>query len=156
MLRSPDLAALILRLALASIFITQGGLKLRHEGGTAWYPDDTTLSPTLQVTVAWGEVGVGVALALGLLTRLAALGSIVIMLGAIYYVTWKLDFTGGTDATTHNMQLQVGYEYNYAIIAMAVSLVILGAGALSIDHLLFHRSHAPAAAAPQSGGAVRV
>ena len=36
LLHSPDLAALILRLALASIFVTQGGLKLRHDGGTAY------------------------------------------------------------------------------------------------------------------------
>ena len=61
------------------------------------------------------------------LTRWAALGLIVIQIGAIYLVTWAQGFTslqGG------------GYGYNVALIAMLVALVLAGGGALALDRLL--------------------
>ncbi|MCI0681075.1 MAG: DoxX family protein [Gemmataceae bacterium] len=141
-LRSPDFAALILRLMLASIFIAQGSLKLLHfDGGASWYGGGDPLPAGLQVAVAWGELACGAALALGLLTRLAALGIIAIMIGAIYKVTWKLDFASvsaiGAEDTRGFMVHEVGYEYNYAIIAMCAALIVMGAGCVSIDRLLF-------------------
>jgi putative oxidoreductase len=147
MFRSPDLAALILRLALGAIFITHGCLKVIHfNGGTEWYPDTARMPAAIQVAVAWGEVLCGVLLVCGLLTRVAALGTVVIMIGAVYYIAWKLEFAVESIDRTNAARLQVGYEYNYALIAMGVSLVILGAGAMSVDRLLFGR--APEAAAP--------
>lgn len=143
MLRSihqPDVAALILRLMLASIFIAQGCLKVVHfEGGTSWYTGDEAIAPALQAAVAWGELVLGIALALGVLTRVASLGLIVLMIGAIYKVTWKLDFTSAPMDTRGLIVHEVGYEYNYAIIAMCASVVILGAGVLSLDYCLWGR-----------------
>ena len=40
---------------------------------------------------------------------------------------------------------EVGYEYNYAIMAMCVCLVIMGAGFASVDHCLFGRKKNSAA-----------
>jgi uncharacterized membrane protein YphA (DoxX/SURF4 family) len=85
---------------------------------------DPLASSAAQMAVAWGELVGGLAMALGLLTRLAGLGLIVIMVGAIFTVT------GGTFASTEG-----GYEFNLAIIAMCTALVFWGAGRLSIDYM---------------------
>jgi putative oxidoreductase len=149
-IHQPDIASLILRLMLASIFIAQGGMKVaRFEGGTAWYHGDEHMPAALQATVAWAELVIGIALGIGLMTRWAALGLIVIMIGAIYKVTWRMEFTivPGTD-TRGFIVHEVGYEYNYAIIAMSVCLVILGGGNVSIDQLLWHRKSTHSAAPP--------
>jgi putative oxidoreductase len=154
-LHQADVAALILRLVLAAIFLIHGGIKIaEYNFGTDWYQEPTdTMSPVLQGVVAWGELVCGVALALGLLTRLAALGVMVIMIGAIYRVTWRLDFTGlvGENPIGTNPG-QIGYEYNYAILAMAASLVVLGAGVISLDYLLWRHKPAPAAPSRAEAG----
>ena len=147
-LSTPDLASVVLRLALAAVFITHGSLKIERELGTNWYTfEGDAPSAAIQATVAWGELVAGVALAVGLLTRLASLGIVAIMFGALYMVTWKLDFIIVENSPTiqHNT---VGYEYNYTLMAMAVALVILGGGKLSLDRLLFRRRH-PASAPPR-------
>jgi uncharacterized membrane protein YphA (DoxX/SURF4 family) len=143
----PDFAALILRLMLASIFIVQGALKIMYyDGGTTWYrySADTPLPAALQATVAYGEVVIGIAFLLGLLTRLTALGAIAIMFGAMYHVTWRFDFTSLNEGTPGGfIRHEVGYEYNLAIMAMSICLIILGGGLLSVDHMLFHRKQQP-------------
>src|SRR5437660_368382 len=95
MLFKADGASLILRLMLASIFITQGWLKItQFEWGTTWFRQSLEAIPAgVQAAVAWGELICGILLVLGLFTRLAALGLIAVMVGAIYKVTWRLDFT---------------------------------------------------------------
>jgi putative oxidoreductase len=141
-LHKPDVAALILRLVLGSIFLVQGGMKILYgNGGTNWYlGENDTLAPAVQAAAAWGELICGFALVIGLLTRVAALGLMVIMLGAIYLVTWKLDFTGlPKRGATGLVEQPVGYEYNYAILAMCACLIILGAGLVSLDHLLWRK-----------------
>src|SRR3954454_12959545 len=84
-----DLAGLLLRLGLAAIFLVRGGIKVVY-GPTEWAGED--LNVNVQAAVAWGEVLVGGALLIGLLSRLAAVGAIVIMAGAIILETGKLDF----------------------------------------------------------------
>src|SRR5262249_24082510 len=89
------LAPLLLRLALAAIFIFHG-LNLvggeGHEWGGAWMNKSAAekgIEPPpapVQMAVAWGQLIGGIALALGFLTRLAALGIIAIMAGAIALV----------------------------------------------------------------------
>jgi uncharacterized membrane protein YphA (DoxX/SURF4 family) len=80
-----------------------------------------------QFAVAWGEVVGGAALLLGFLTRLAALGMVIIQAGAIYTVTGAKGFSTTTGA---------GYEYNVALIAMCLAIILLGGGALTVDRLL--------------------
>jgi putative oxidoreductase len=117
---------LLLRMMLASIFIFHG-LDLvggeGHQGGANWNPD---LPAAAQLAVAWGQLLGGIALALGLLTRLAALGIIVIMGGAIATVHWPHGFNGAKG----------GFEYNAAIIVMCLCLVIGGPGPIAIDRVL--------------------
>jgi uncharacterized membrane protein YphA (DoxX/SURF4 family) len=185
------LAPLVLRLALAVIFIYHGNLKVfgtNTELGAAWAEAERTRqsaiprdvldrmqnaptenaeaksafmnsvaksysenSPVLPATlnwhaaqyaVAWGELLGGVALLVGLLTRVAALGLIIIQLGAIATVTAGKGFSFAAGG---------GYEYNIALIAMCLALVIMGGGTWAVDRF-FRRTttHQEAAAQQQS------
>jgi len=83
-----------------------------------------------QLAVAWGELLGGFALLFGLLTRVAAVGLLVIQVGAILTVTAARGFSfvaGG------------GYEYNVALIAMCLALVFAGGGPLAVDNVIFTR-----------------
>jgi putative oxidoreductase len=126
---------LLLRLALAAIFIFHGLDKIggpEKEWGLRWNTTDNAPPAAAQVAVAWGELLGGVALGLGFLSRLAALGIIAIMAGAIATVTWPhgFDLTKG------------GFEYNFAIIVMCVCLVLGGPGPLSVDQFFRVRGKA--------------
>jgi uncharacterized membrane protein YphA (DoxX/SURF4 family) len=106
---------------------------------------DFTLAAAGQLAVAWGELAGGLALLLGVLTRLAALGLIIIQMGAIYFL---VTFQRGSFVP----ETGVGYEYNIALIAMCIALVVSGAGLYSFDHWWWvHRrrqASAPPPAAP--------
>jgi putative oxidoreductase len=119
------LVPLLLRLALAAIFIYHGLDLVGHEGGMNWAPREKEIPAAAQVAVAWGELLGGIALALGLLTRVAAVGIIVLMLGAIatFHGTNEFDVTKG------------GFEYNFAIIVMALCLVLGGPGPIAVDRV---------------------
>ena len=75
---------------------------------------------------ALSEAGGGLFVLLGLLTPLAAALIISTMLVAIYTVHWKNGFFNGNR----------GYEFNLSLIALAVMLILMGAGLVSVDHLL--------------------
>jgi uncharacterized membrane protein YphA (DoxX/SURF4 family) len=103
------------------------------EAGMA--PESLRMSAA-QLAVAWGELLGGVALLLGLLTRLAALGVLIIQVGAIVTVTAYHGFSAPR---------ATGAEYNVALVAMCLALIVTGAGFCSIDHRRKSRQKAPAA-----------
>ena len=75
------LVPLLLRLALAAIFIFHGLALVGgpdHQWGAAWNRSAEAPPAPAQLTVAWGELIGGIALAVGFLTRLAAVGIIII------------------------------------------------------------------------------
>lgn len=82
----------------------------------------------MQLAVAWGELIGGIALAAGFLTRLAALGIIAIMAGAIAIVHGP-----------HGFSLPKGYEYNFALISMCLCLVLGGPGPFAVDRIFRFR-----------------
>src|SRR5262249_38551440 len=124
------LVPLILRLALAAVFIYHGIDLVSKDGGTNWNPQQ---SVPVQVAVAWGQLIGGIALALGFLTRLAALGIAVSMVGAIAPVHWE-----------HGFALrQGGYEYNVVLIAVCVALMLTGGGTLAVDRVFRLRAKTP-------------
>jgi putative oxidoreductase len=83
--------------------------------------------------VAILELGGGIALILGLLTRLAALGLAINMLGAIFLVRLKGGFF-----------IPNGAEYEIVLCVACIGLVIAGAGALSVDDAIAGRRSSPA------------
>jgi uncharacterized membrane protein YphA (DoxX/SURF4 family) len=106
----------------------------------AKHPDEgaVQLSAAAQVLVAWGEFLGGIAMLLGLLTRVAAVGLIVIQVGAIVLVTGAQGFSAVAGG---------GYEYNVALIGMCLVLLLTGGGTASLDRLM--RRPRRAAAPPQ-------
>jgi putative oxidoreductase len=87
--------------------------------------------PAATVLAAFVECVGGLALLVGFLARPAAAGIIVIMLVAITKVHWKNGFFLATAPGQGN-----GWEFNFVLIAMALAVLIGGAGALSVDVLL--------------------
>jgi putative oxidoreductase len=85
------------------------------------------------------EFGGAVAIALGLGSRLAGLALFGDQVIAMITVTWASGI--GTLSTG-------GYEFNITLAALALSVVALGSGRLSIDNLISRRLLASAAASP--------
>jgi putative oxidoreductase len=145
-----SLALLAIRLVLGWIFIFAGSQKLFGAFGgigmDTWIKvmsSDAMRMPVLP-PVAWayisagGEFCGGVAVLLGVLTRLGALPLIVTMCVAIAKAVGPNGF-GGKPSAIDPGAVQPGYAYNLALIAMSVALVLAGGGLISIDALIFKR-----------------
>jgi uncharacterized membrane protein YphA (DoxX/SURF4 family) len=90
--------------------------------------------------VTCGELGCGMLLFVGLLTRLAALWAAVAMVGAIITVTGVRDFVDIEQTfRTGPYRFGTGYEYNFALIVISCALIVLGSGQWSVDYHIFHR-----------------
>lgn len=123
-----DLAPLVLRLALAATFIVHGTNKIpmwKIEPSVEMPKNMLNMMKFLSVAETLG----GIALLLGFLTQIAALGLILVMLGALYYkiFLWKRKFSPDG-----------GFEIDILIIASLIPLFMLGAGAYSVDYHLFY------------------
>jgi putative oxidoreductase len=132
--KSLDVALLIIRVALAWVFIYNGGGKLFgwfHEGGIHTYADffanTAHLHPGTFFAVLSGvtEFAGGIALAVGLLGRLIGLALLGDMVIAMITVTFKNGLEGSS--------LGSGYELNIALAVLALSVVLLGCGRYSLD-----------------------
>jgi putative oxidoreductase len=143
-----NIVSLILRVTLGGIFLYHGILKVFGPStlwGSTWvtplWTHGSEFEPTVlqyfavQILVAWGELLGGLALLFGFLTRFAAIGLIIIQIGAIYLVTFYKGFSfaqgGGYQGG--------GYEYNLALIAMSLIVVVVGSGKLSVDEWVLTR-----------------
>jgi putative oxidoreductase len=136
MLTVTDIALLAVRLMLAAVFIIHGGQKLfswmggAGVKGTAENIGKSGVAPAHRTALAWlatlSEFGGGLRVGLGLLTPLAASLIISVMLVAIMTVHFKNGWLNGNR----------GIEFNLSLITLALALVLLGAGGLSLDHLL--------------------
>src|SRR5437879_6158634 len=118
---------LVLRLALGLIFFTHGYPKLAHSGaGMQGFFVQHGLPGYFVYISGVLEVFGAVLLVLGVFTRGAALLLAIEMGVAI----WKVHSTGGYLAV-HN------YEFPLAMLAGSFALATVGAGLLSLDHVLF-------------------
>lgn len=122
------LVPLILRLCLAAVFIYHGMHMISGENnklGAAWNKNSPDMPAAEQLAVAWGELACGLGMLFGFLTRLAAVGIIILMVGAIYTIHWPNGFS----------IIKGGYEYNIALIAMSLVLLLIGGGSLAVDRV---------------------
>ena len=139
-----DLALIVVRIALAWIFIYYGAAKLfgafPQSGGThgihetaIFMSQGAHLRPGEFFAVLAGvtELGGGIAMALGLFTRLAGLALFGDMVMAIITVTGSEGFNPSTSGT--------GYQLNVAIAGLALVAALIGAGRFSVDALIARR-----------------
>jgi putative oxidoreductase len=132
-----DLALVAARIALAWIFIYYGAGKLFGSFNgpglhrTALYFSNTAhLHPGGFFAVLGGviELGAGVALALGLASRLAGIALFGDMVMAMITVTWATGINSQTAPP--------GYQLNIALGVLALVVAIFGSGRFSLDALL--------------------
>jgi putative oxidoreductase len=118
---------LILRIALGIIFIAHGWLKLRDLKTTAKNFDAMGFRPgkLFSTIAACLEFFGGIALVLGLFTTVFA-GLFVLEFVTILFWRWF-----------KKMPLVGGWELDLLIFAAVVALFSLGAGAFSLDRILF-------------------
>jgi putative oxidoreductase len=136
----PDWIQTIIRIALGVVFFAHGAQKLLGWfGGPGLKETMHTMNehlglaiPLAFLTVAAEFFG-GLGLIVGLLSRVAAVGIVVIMLVAIVMVHGRyglfLNWFG--DRKGH------GYEYHLLAIALAAAVIGKGSGAMSLDRLLY-------------------
>ena len=135
----PSWSHLVVRLVLGIIFFAHGAQKTfgwfggRGLAATISGFRQMNIPPAAATLAALVECFGGLAMIVGLLARPMALGLIVVMLMAIAKVHGRHGFFVNFAMTPGKGH---GYEFNLALIAMAVSILIGGAGAFSIDHLI--------------------
>ncbi len=106
-------------------------------GGTlTWMTDTLGFPAPLAALALVTEISAPVALVLGLGGRVAALGLVGLMLGALsthatngFFMNWFGALPAG----------QEGFEYHLVVIALAGTVVLQGSGAWSLDRLLASR-----------------
>ena len=128
-----DAGLFIFRLVLGFLFVMHGwqnavtkGWGSTRDSFAAMNIPATDVAATL---ASWGELVTGVLLILGFLTRLSSFVLLIDMVGAFWFAhkdagLWSSDG---------------GYEYVLILGACALLLLLTGAGAGSIDKLLFGR-----------------
>ena len=129
-----DLGLVILRLGLGIIFVAHGGQKLLGLwGGDGWTATLEGFQENLGIPQWLGMIAIvteffgGIAVIVGALTRLAALGLAATMVVAIAKVHLRNGF----------FLSDGGVEYNVALLAMSLTLVFAGGGAWAADRWIF-------------------
>jgi len=127
-----DAGLALLRVLVGATFAAHGAQKLfvfGLEGVTGAFTQMGIPLPGLAgPLVALVEFFGGIALAVGLLTRLAGLGLAITMLGALFFAHSGSGFF-----------LPTGAEFALVMFAGAAALALTGPGALSIDQLIADR-----------------
>lgn len=119
------------RVLIALIFVTAGWSKIGGYAGTQAYMESVGVPGALLPLVIALELGGGLAIVFGLLTRLAALGL------AVFSIASAVLFHGGADPTQ-----QILFAKNLAMAGGFLFLVAHGAGPISLDAKLFNRGGA--------------
>jgi putative oxidoreductase len=134
-----DWIVVIARIVLGIIFFAHGAQKmLGWYGGPGLascmrtFTEHLHLPPALAFLVIAGELLSGVGLIVGLFSRIAALVIALTMVGAIATVHFRF----GLFLNWFGTQEGHGIEYHLLTIALALVVVVQGAGALSLDRLL--------------------
>lgn len=116
----------ILRLIVGSIFIAHGAQKLFTIGlgniGGMMSQSGIPMGEVVGPAVALLEFFGGIALVLGLFTRLTALGLALVMAGAVFMVHLPAGFFNPK-----------GFEFPLSLLGATMALALMGPGRLSVD-----------------------
>ena len=136
----PSWSLLIVRIVLGIIFFAHGAQKVFGwfggpglKGTIAYFKQAMGIPAGATVIAALIECFGGLAMLAGLLARPAALGLVAVMLVAVATVHWKNGFYLNISMTPGKGH---GYEFNLALIGMALAVLVGGAGRYSVDRLI--------------------
>lgn len=121
-LRCPDLGILLVRLGVGIVFLVHGIQKIMMLNGTVGFFGALGVPAFLTYVVTAIEVLGGVAMILGLCSRLAGILIAAVMVGAIYLVKFNAGFTGG-------------YELDLVLLFSALGITFLGSGKYSLEKM---------------------
>ena len=118
-----NIALFLLRLIVGIIFVTSGWKHLREPTARS---KDIGMSKAFTIFLGAAELAGGLGLISGLLIQLAAMGLILIMLGAIQrkIFVWHTGFWGSAGTN--------GWSYDIIMIVMNLVIVTTGGGELSL------------------------
>lgn len=122
-----DAALLLLRLMVALVFVTSGWNHLRDPAGRA---ESIGMSKQFTIFLGAAEVLGGLGVAVGVLTQWAALGLILLMLGAIQkkVAVWHTGFWGKNAS---------GWHYDLMLVVMNLVIIATDGGRWTLSRLLF-------------------
>ncbi len=117
-----DWALLFLRIVVALVFATSG---FKHLQSPQQRAQSLGFSVPFTVFLGAAELAGAIALALGFLTQWAAVGLVLIMLGAIYLkaAMWKTGFWG---------EKSMGWHYDLLFVAMNLVILTTGGGRIAL------------------------
>ncbi|WP_096435055.1 DoxX family protein [Alteribacter populi] len=120
-----EIGAFILRLTLGAIFLAHGASKFQGgiENTAAWF-DSIGIPGFMAYVVASVEVVGGLALIIGIGTRIASMIFAVLMIGAIFTVQLPNGFLDG-------------YAFDLALLSISAYLLLNGSKLYSVGHLIF-------------------
>ncbi len=123
-------APVILRIILGIAFILHGWPKWQNIDGVVGFFATLGSPAFMAYVVAFVELVGGIAILLGIFTRYASALIAIDMIGATWLVKSKVGFIA---------QGACGAELDLAFLAIALSLMLLGAGKLSLEKALFKK-----------------
>lgn len=115
---NPDVAKLLLRIALGIVFIVAGWMKISNMEFVVTMFGTMGLPAFVAYVVSYGELISGIALLLGVFAMYAASFVAIIMLAAILMVHWPNGFSLANG----------GYEYTFVLLFIALAVITLGSG----------------------------
>jgi putative oxidoreductase len=126
LVRFTDLALLFLRFMVGAVFLTSGW---KHLADPEARGKDIGMSKSFTLFLGAAEFAGGLGVTSGVLAQLAALGLIVVMLGAIQrkIFVWHTGFWGKTGTN--------GWSYDLMLVAMCVVIATTGGGSLELQAL---------------------
>ena len=124
-----DFALLTLRLTLGTIFLLHG---LPKRGLWSAQPSDRMPASMLRNLriLSIAEPAGAFGLIFGFLTQFAALGLVIVMLGAITFLRTKAH-------RKFKEENAPGWEFEFMLMIVALALAIMGAGKFALDRVVF-------------------
>jgi putative oxidoreductase len=141
-----SVATTILRLVLGVVFFAHGAQKMLgwfggygFSGTMGFFTNMMHIPAPLAFLAIAAEFFGGLGLILGFLTRIAAFGIFTNMVVAILTVHGA----NGLFMNWTGTQKGEGFEYHLLVLAITIFLMLRGAGALSVDHVIATASPVP-------------
>lgn len=133
-----SVVGLILRLVLAVVIFPHGAQKVLGWFGGPGFKSTLEFFTSSGIPMGFALLAMAaeflgpLGLAVGLLTRVAAFGIACVMLVAIITVHWPYGLFMNWEGT----QQGEGFEYHLLALGIAIAIIIMGAGAWSLDRVL--------------------